>query len=306
MNILLTGGYGFFGSHFYDLYKDELNIFRFRKEEYNLEHLNETENLFAAARNYFNNETFSVIHLAGWNGGIEWNKLYPAQIYQSNVTMGNNVFRMCSTYKVDKLVSCLASCAFPVRDREIKAFEILYKEPHESVMCHGYAKRHLELLTRMYSHQYYLNAVTFCPPTLFGPGDKTDVKRCKFLPAVIIKMLSNPNEVTFMGDGSAYREVLYVKEACVQLKKCLDEQPSCGLRNVPFICEGVNKRIKGFVEDVARILDYKGEIKWTGEIVDNGQNYKSFSKPWNFKWNLSWFENGLLDTIEWYKQSLGV
>jgi nucleoside-diphosphate-sugar epimerase len=308
VNILLLGGFGFFGSHFFDLYKDELNILRFTHQEYDMLKPNDVVNMFVESEKYFNNEPFNIINLLGFNGGIVWNKEFPATIFYQNTAMNMNVFN--GLQSIDwgkcnqKIVSCLTSCAFPVRDRELKAFEILEKSPHPTVECHGYARRNVELLTRYYSHEFGYNATTFCPPTLFGPRDQLDVKRCKFLPAIIIKMLTNPNEVTFMGDGSAYREILFVKEACVQLKKCLDEQPSAGLRNVPFICEGVNKRIREFVKDVATALDYKGEIKWSGETADNGQTYKSFSKPWNYKFNLNWYSDGLLETINWYKKEL--
>lgn len=304
-NILLTGGFGFFGNQVYNLYQDKYNFFRARHQEFDLLKKVDVEALFAAAKSHFNQEPFGVIHLAGFNGGIVWNKLYPADIYMTNIQMGNNLYETAKNYNVEKLCSILSACAFPVRTKEAKAHEILQNSPHDSIMCHGYAKRHLELLTRFYSDQYKMNCCTFCPPTMFGPGDKTDVSRCKFISAVIIKMLQNPDEVTFMGDGSAYREILYTEKAAEELMKCYDDTPCMGLRNVPTICEGVNKTIKQFVNDVAKAVDYKGKILWDGNVDNNGQNYKSFSKPWNFDWDLGWYIDGLNKTIEWYKNELG-
>jgi nucleoside-diphosphate-sugar epimerase len=55
-----------------------------------------------------------VIHAAGWNGGIEWNKLYPATIYYRTATMALNVYQSCAMISsIKKIVGLLASCSYP-------------------------------------------------------------------------------------------------------------------------------------------------------------------------------------------------
>ena len=140
-----------------------------------------------------------VFHCAGWNGGIQYNKAYPAAIFHRNTLMALNLLEACATHQAKKVVSVVASCSYPAqeypdadpegrgrRDREIMAEpDFLDGPPHDSVAGHAYAKRNLQLASSFYKTQYGLNAVCVCPATLFGPEDSFDPERTKVLGGMV-------------------------------------------------------------------------------------------------------------------------
>ena len=54
-----------------------------------------------------------VINCAGYNGGIKFNEIRPALIFERNTKIAINVIEACAATKVKKLVSLLTSCAYP-------------------------------------------------------------------------------------------------------------------------------------------------------------------------------------------------
>jgi GDP-L-fucose synthase len=222
-----------------------------------------------------------VFHVAGHNGGILYNQTYPADIFHRNSVMGLNLLEACKKHGVKKVVSIVASCAYPwYDDRRDCAREILQEddflrgEPHATVACHGYAKRNLQLASAFYRRQYGLNAVCACPTTLYGPGDSFDPARTKVMGAVIKKFVDAHDggdpEVVCWGTGAAYREFLYVEDAARLLIETLLRygEPRHG-KPAQFDSEsplnlgsGQELSIKQLSETVGRVVDFKGAVRW--------------------------------------------
>jgi len=260
-----------------------------------------------------------VIHAAGYNGGIKFNLENPYDIYSRNVMMGSNIISAAIKHKVKKVVSIVASCAYGEycdSHDEMKGYilnEKMYPEdfldgkPHETVECHGYAKRHLQLLSKYANQQYGLNAVTACITTMYGPGDNLDLNRTKVMMALIKKFVDAKKEkaerVTCWGTGKPHRQFIYVKDASKCVIKAMEDYNNS---NVPVNISPLgDTRLSQLVREIAWAVDYKGEIAWDHTKPD-GQMKKELVPHEMFRdFKFTGLTQGIKETIEWY-QSLGL
>lgn len=250
----------------------------------------------------------SVFHLAGFNGGIAWNMAFPAQIFAQNTAMALNVLDACKNNGVRKVVSVVASCAYPAVtfSPECSEYSFLGEEPHETVACHGYAKRNLQLASSFYHQEYGLNAVCACPTTLYGPGDSYDPKRTKVMGAMVKRFVDavdeNKSEVTCWGSGRPKREFLYVEDAAKMLVQVMDRYNDSFL---PLnLGTGQEVSIRELAEMVAGIVGYKGTIRWDTDVLD-GQTRKRLDLTRMQQYvdvPLTPLEEGISKTIEDYRQ----
>lgn len=270
-----------------------------------------------------------VFHLAGVNGGIAWNKSLPSRIFYENTVMGLNLIDACAKNGVKKLVSIVASCSYPeievragwdITDSgntyacvERKAKEVMYEgeflngPPHDSVACHGYAKRNLLLASQFAKAQYGLNAVCLCPTTLFGPNDSTNPQRTKVLMAIVKKVVDakvhDVPGIQFWGTGAAYREFLYVKDAAELICKAAWRYDDT---SVPLnLGTGQEFTIADLVQKVVKAVGYTGNIEWDNTNSD-GQLRKRLDikrmKQVVPEFTPTDFDKALEETIYWYKR----
>jgi GDP-L-fucose synthase len=224
-------------------------------------------------------------------------------------------------YKVPKIVNVVSSCAYPTDElityesgeSQFEPREILDEEsffdgpPHETVACHGYAKRNLVLATEYFADQYGTPAICVCPTTLYGPGDSFDAKRTKVMGGMIKRFLQAKQEkapsVTCWGSGSAKREFLYVEDACKYMALAADKYDSS--YTVLNIGSGQEITVKELAEKVAKVVKYDGEILWDTSKPD-GQLRKRLDttrqKQILGDIELTPLEVGIQKTVDWCLQ----
>lgn len=314
--VLVTGGHGFLGYHLVD----------------KLVHMNNGPHLVVAPSHtdldltdassvyhFFDDvQPDLVFHLAGYNGGLRFNQAQPARIFYENTLMALNVLEACRQQEVQKVLSVVASCAYPSElgiwatgDYRRGEMPELYFEdgpPDESVEGHGYAKRNLQVASRLYNRQYGLHAVCACPTTVYGPGDSFDLERTKIMGAMVKRFVDAVEQssaiVSCWGSGKPLREYLYVDD-CVDLLIAAMQQydDSCCPLNLGT---GQELSIKATAELVAKLAGYTGTIEWGHESQD-GQFRKrlvcDMMTEYLGKANLTPLEVGIARTINHYYEN---
>jgi GDP-L-fucose synthase len=214
-----------------------------------------------------------VFHLAGRNGGIAFNAECPADVFFDNTAMALNVLRACARAdrRPQKVVLPVASCAYSPLD----AFGLDEKDffaglPDPSVRCHGLAKRNVQWACQFYRSQYGLRAVTVCPPTLFGEGDRYEPGRSKVVAGMVKRFCDavreGRGEVTCWGSGRPLREVLYAGDAArLLVRAALYYDDSALPLNVGA---GQEHTVEQLAALVARAAGYRGAIRWDATRPD--------------------------------------
>lgn len=246
-----------------------------------------------------------VIHCAGFNGGIEYNRKYPSSIFERSTKIGNNVLECSRIFNIRKIVSVLTSCAYPVTDiLEEKNF--LNGEPHPSVACHAYAKRHLFIYGKLLNEQYGLRHINVVFNNMYGPRDSFDPSKTKFIGGLIKKFVDakheNKQEVELWGTGTPLREVIFSEDAGFYLVKSLIEYED--YNEVLNIGNGIEYSVKQYAEKIANIVDYRGKIVCNTEKPDGQMKKLLCNRKATklFKYlDFTKIENGLEKTIDYYE-----
>jgi GDP-L-fucose synthase len=255
-----------------------------------------------------------IIHAAGFNGGLNFNKQFPASIYGKTAEMAINVLCAASVYKIPKVVSILPSCAYSYQDKEGWTREILSEEnftdgaPHPSVECHGLAKRILFDYSRQIHKQYNLNYVCAILNNCYGPRDSFDINKTKVVGALVKKFVEAKRTgapyVEVFGTGAAKREFLFSEDAGEGIVRVLEsyDDPTLPIN----LGSGKEISIKKLAEKISGLVEYDGEIKYLVEYGD-GQLRKLLSDV-RTKELLNWspktrIDIGLMKTIEYYEEN---
>jgi GDP-L-fucose synthase len=299
-SVLLTGSTSMIGKFTLSALEDRgYHIITPDKDELNLLDVEQVKKYMGLLYDPFlGHQPKYCIHLAGWNGGIEWNKLYPYTIMDRTLTMFLNLTRFLPDST--KLVSIISSCAYPDFGSEMTENSLWVGPANKTVECHGYAKRMFDPINRCLNKERGMTAVSAIVNNSFGPYDSFHPHKTKVVGALIRKFLEAKQQgldkVTCWGTGSPLREFVYAKdvgEAMVEVMEVYQDS------NQPInITSDQEISIKGLTEIIAEVVGYNGEIVWDTSKPD-GQMRKKLSKSW-LKFNITPLKDALKETIEWY------
>jgi GDP-L-fucose synthase len=204
-DICVLGSDGFIGQNFMSIYPDCFGVTGRAIRENN--RLHETIENFGA-----------VLNLTGYNGNIEFNKSSPFSILRVNTELNNKIFEALHYSHIWYSAHMFASCAYPSRAGKLYEWDWQGLPLEESVCGHGWAKRHLQSLCTTFTKQTGQTAVTFCPSTVAGVGEKIYEGKPKVLLSIVLKLLKARKEgagnIILLGDGRPEREFVWVEDVC--------------------------------------------------------------------------------------------
>lgn len=301
--ICVTGGGGFLGSFVVEELRRQgcEQIFVPRQAKYDLTTVDGVDRMFSDARPEV------LFHLAAVVGGIGANKDNPGSFFYANAMMGIQLIEQARLRGVEKTIVAGTICAYP------KFAPIPFHEdtlwdgyPEETNAPYGIAKKALLVQCQAYREQYGMNAIYLLPVNLYGPRDNFDLHSSHVIPALIRKCLEakdrGDEQMVCWGDGSPTREFLYAPDAAKGL--VLAAQHYSGPEPVN-LGSGREISIKELSETIARLCDFRGEIVWD-TTKPNGQPRRKLDVSraklcFGFEAETT-FEEGLRETIAWYKE----
>jgi GDP-L-fucose synthase len=302
--ILITGGSGMLGSavvRYFSL--NGFGIIAPNSSELDLRDRVATFNFFQE------NNIRGVIHCAAKVGGISANIDYPLDHILENLLIDTSLIDAAVKFLVPNFIYVGSSCMYP-RDLQVPFTEedlLTGKlEPTNS----GYAIAKLSGSHAVISaaKQKNLNWKVIIPSNLYGPGDSTEPEKSHMIASIVMKLLKavklGSSEVEVWGDGTARREFTYVDDVANFLASnwnSLADWPS--LMNVGF---GQDLTVKQFYELVADILNFKGDLKYNTKMpVGMKRKLMDSSLARQFGWSPETsYPEGLLKTVNWYKQEM--
>lgn len=248
------------------------------------------------------------IHLAGYNGGIEFNRKYPRDIYRLTTLMAINTLDIALLLNVKKCVSVVASCSHPDQgDAFLEEKNLWNGKSNDSVECHGLAKRTLDAYSRQIFKQFNVPFVTATLTNCYGPGDRFDEERGKVVSGLIRKFYeAKQKDLPFVecwGTGKPLREFMYCADAAEGIIQTLEkyDDPMMTLN----LGSDIEVSIKELVELISSEVGYTGEIRWLTEKGDGQLRKKLDTTRMRSYVKIDPFvsiEDGIHKTVEWYKE----
>jgi GDP-L-fucose synthase len=303
--VLVTGGTGFLGKHVVPKLQKHFgmeNVIAPSSKELNL-----LQNDIGYDIQSMNVDV--IVHMAAKCGGILANKNSPADFLRDNAQMGLNIYDVARILNIS-VYSLGSVCMYPkFCPAPFKEDDIWNGYPEETNAPYGMAKRTLMMLHQTYRQQYGLKGAFLIPVNMYGTEDHFDLTNSHVVPALINKFVNakknNISHVTCWGSGEATRELMAVQDCAEAITNCVINDFDSSL---PInLGTGTDISIKNLAETIKRLTDYKGEIVFTGEVSDGQPKRRldvSRAKKllnWEAKTSL---ENGLKETIEWYKDNI--
>ena len=288
---------------------------------------------------FFNREIPDVvINCAGYVGGIIHNSKNQFDALYMNMMISCNLIMNAIRHDVDAFINLGSTCIYPRNVSKISESDLLsgYLEPTNE----GYALAKIAStkLTSYAQDELLKNFVTIMPTNLYGPGDnynlvrshvvaaiirktvlgnafkegdmdyiKKDLKKDISLDSIDIKDFLNSHGIyedrlVFMGDGSAVRDFMHVKDMALIIVYTLE------LENMPVgyfnVGSGHSLDIRSLLDIVVDIVGYSGKIEFDGATNNNGTPSKdldlSIMRSLGINSNIR-LEEGLRDTINKYK-----
>lgn len=249
-----------------------------------------------------------VIHLAAVVGGIGINRKHPGKFFYENLVMGVQLIEYARRAGIPKFVALGTICAYP------KFTPVPFKEddlwngyPEETNAPYGLAKKMMLVQSDSYRQEYGYNSIFLLPVNLYGPGDNFNPESSHVIPALIKKCVdavkSDADSIEVWGDGSPTREFLYVKDAVEGILLAAEKYNKSDPINLGSAFE---ISIKDLVELIAKETGFEGEINWD-KTKPNGQPRRKLDtsrakKEFSFESSTT-FEDGLRETIKWYREN---
>ncbi len=305
--ILVTGGFGFLGSHVVTRLREifpDGNILAFSRRN-GIDFRDEKTVVSLLQKEKPN----LIVHCAARVGGIAYNQLHPTEVFEDNTLIGLSLIRACGEVGVSRIINVMPNCTYPGDQEEYEESQWWHGPMHPSVLTYGLPRKMLWGHCSAYCQKNPdFKPVHLILPNMYGPGDHFDSTRSHALGALIAKIVNaeknHETNVEIWGTGKPVREWLYVEdgaEAIVQVSKnwegfCPNEIMNIG------VTKGIS--ILELAEMIRNVVGWKGRFILQPEKMDGATKKILVSKKMRQK--LNWFpstslKDGIQKTVQWYQ-----
>jgi GDP-L-fucose synthase len=245
-----------------------------------------------------------VFDAAAKVGGIHSNNTYSGDFIYENLQIQNNLIHFSAKHSVKRFLFLGSVCIYPkFASIPVHESSLLTGTLEPTNEAYAIAKIAGIKMCQAYYKQYGFSSVSIMPANLYGPNDNFDPLNGHVIPAMLVKFNAQPKKVTLWGDGTAYREFLYVDDmadACIFLM----EHPHLGNAEIVNAGLGYDITIADLAQKISTLTNFQGEICWdtdkpngTPRRVLDSTYIKSLG--WQPKYTL---DQGLAETHAWIKR----
>ncbi|PGS56024.1 GDP-mannose 4,6-dehydratase [Bacillus sp. AFS041924] len=233
MNILVTGGAGFIGSHLCDFLVERgdkvLNIDNFNNyydvkiKKNNVLHNLDKPNYKLIETDILNLNTMDsifkdhkidiVIHLAAM-AGVRPSIDNPLLYEEVNVKGTTHLLELCKKYGVKKFI-CASSSSVYGNNKTVPFRET--DTVDNSISPYAATKKSCEIMGHVYHHLYKIDIMMLRFFTVYGPRQRPDLAIHKFT-----NLIKNGKEIPFYGNGETQRDYTYIDDIIEGIIKSID------------------------------------------------------------------------------------
>ena len=311
MNVLVTGGAGFIGSHtveallrrghrvtvvddfndFYDPSVKRRNAMVFRGQaelvEADIRDTARLKDVFARGR------FETVIHLAA-RAGVRPSLAQPQLYTEVNVLGTQHLLELARTFGVRKFIFASSSSVYGVNQKlPFSENDPIFKpiSPYAATKLAG------EGLCHVYHHLYGLDMVCLRFFTVYGPRQRPDLAICKFTRAI-----TDGKPIELFGDGSAQRDYTYIDDILQGIMACVERTLGFELINLG---ESQTTPLRDLVALIERAVGRKAVIQTLplqpGDVPVTFADISKARRLLGYNPQVK-IEDGIPRFVEWFKR----
>lgn len=300
MNVLITGGYGFIGSHVAEeFFREGHRIFvidnlstgnskniKFRHTSYRMD-IEDNR-----CREVFRSNRFDiVVHLAA-QINVASSIEDPYRDTSSNILGLTNMLQLSAQYGVRKFVFA-SSAAIYGNNTDLPLDEA---DPPDPISPYGMSKATGELYCRKWSQIYGLSTVCFRFSNVYGP--RQGVAGEGGVISIFMERAVQGKELVVFGDGGQTRDFIYVKDIAAGIYKAVEKD----IEGVYNLSTNTGSSINQLVEVLRGLQPVNGVIykeERAGDIRDSRLDNTKLREAMDWK-PCCCFSEGLERTYSWY------
>jgi GDP-L-fucose synthase len=301
--ILITGGSGLVGKAIKSIISKTDEYIFLSSKDGDLRDFNYTVGIFRKYR------PTHVIHLAARVGGLYDNMNNNIDFFRANMMINDNVLRCCVLYDVEKVVSCLSTCIFPDNIQyPIDETMVHNGPPHESNEGYSYAKRMLEIQSRMYSKSSKTKMISVIPTNIYGPHDNFHLGKSHVVPGLIHKCFISKKSNTPLvcyGSGTPLRQFIYSKDVARLMLWCLENYDDIE----PIILSPSPDKeisIRDLVGIITKHMEFDNDVIWNKDYSDGQYRKTASNKKLTSiypEFVMTDLDDGIRETVEWFVET---
>jgi len=313
-NVLVTGSFGFVGSHLVDrLVEQGAKVRAVWHEYWNDDLANDGANYVQVDLrdprfcNQVCQDTELVFLFSASTSGSAVTVKNPLIHVTPNLVMNSQMIEAAYHAKVQKVIWLGSTTGYPDKGAEITVEEdMMVGNPYPKYFAVGWMKRSTEMLFKLYDT--YLNptmpSVIIRPSNIYGPRDKFDPGTSHVLAALVRKAVERQDPFEVWGDGLDVRDEIYVSdfvEACLLAAEKIERYDPINIGG------GVTHTVNELLAIILEQTNYTdAKIQYNASkptMIPN--RVVSIEKA---KRLLNWdpkigIHEGIERTIEWYRQN---
>ena len=321
MKVLVTGAAGFIGSStshvllergeqvvgldnindYYDIQLKELRLSRLREfKEFSFVKADICD--FANLRGIFRDHGpfHKVVHLAA-NAGVRYSQNFPLEVVNSNVVGHTNILELCrQTENFEHLVFASSSSVYP-HDGELPySIDCRVDRP---VSVYAATKAAGELISHVYSDNFYIPQTALRYFTVYGPWGRPDMSYYLFTDAIV-----NSKQIQVFNFGDMRRDFTYIDDIVAGTILALDKPPQAGGQNAPIqtfnLGAGKSEPLEKLISLIEEKLGEKAiknlEAGPRGEMLETLADIEFTRNEIGFSPSVA-LETGIARFVEWYR-----
>lgn len=267
-----------------------------------------------AVLEFFQKENIGQVYLAAAKvGGIVANNTYPADFIYDNLIIQCNIINSAHLSNIQKLLFLGSSCIYPkLANQPMSETALLTGTLEETNEPYAIAKIAGIKLCESYNRQYGLDYRSVMPANLYGTHDNFHPENSHVIPGLLRRFheakLNGDQEVIAWGSGKPMREFLYVDDMAaasiyvMELDKATYDENTEPMLSHINLGTGVDCTIRELVETVAKVVEFKGEVKFDITKPDGAPRKlmnvnRLNSLGWQYSVSL---EDGLTFSYQWF------
>ena len=313
MNILVTGGAGFIGSHVCDkllescysiiCIDDFNNYYNPQIKENNIKKCLKNPNFklyrldirnFEKLENIFKeNKIDKIVHLAA-RAGVRASLENPELYFDVNVNGTKNLLELAVKYKIKNFIFASSSSVYGVNKK------IPFSEDDNvdnQISPYAKSKRKTELLCKQYHEKNNLSITCLRFFTVYGPRGRPDMAPYKFT-----KLISNNEEIKMYGDGTSKRDYTYILDITDGIISALDKDFAFEIINLG---DSNTVELKHFIRLIEENVGRKAKIKQLpmqkGDVPVTYADISKAKRLLGYEPKVK-IEEGMKRFVEWYKK----